>query len=423
MIDTLRLGIPLSETQYVELKKLLDSSDKWQWAQVQPSTGDKRYISRRGEMCMDNPSFHRNIFWYIPDSYKSENTFLGFEFSLPKYWYGHNIYLLHDFISVLQAFKNLVETQLNFEVADLYSWRLSRLDCCYAWRAPSELIAEQMLDSLKLLRFPYKKPTIYPTSLSFPGATYSVKFYLKLPEFKKNDRCTLLKQKTSLEYINYLEDIAIGVLRFETTLRRKYLQRNGIDTIADLTEQSVSSITIDRFVDLKRANNDIGLKDLSLKVQSLCIEDREQSDLIYNESMFVADRPTLILKSKLDQYLGENRQMQEREQVRLKLFQKYKSNKAARLLSMWFYVQNYGSDATLRDFGKNPYYIAKAEIEAAGCNFLEPPVLTAAEDDFIKNFNFQIGSPYVVNAVDMPRPSAEELPPLTFVRHLTFEDD
>ena len=47
---------------------------------------------------------------------------------------------------------------------------------------------------------------------------------------------------------------------------------------------------------------------------------------------------------------------------------------------------------------------------------MEPPILTAEEDDFIKNFNFQIGSPYVVNAVDMPRPNSDQLPPLTFVR-------
>lgn len=422
MIDTVRLGIPLSEFQFASLKKLVDSSDKWQWAQVQPSTDEKRFLSRRGELQMDKPSFHRNIYWFIPDSYKPEETYLGFEFSLPKYWYGHNIYLLHDFVNALKAFKTLVETQLDFEIVDVNIWQLSRLDCCYAWRAPDELIAEQMLNSLKSLRFPYKKPTIYPTSLSFPGATYSVKFYLKLPEFKKHDRCTLLKQKASLEYINHLEDVAAGVLRFETTLRRKYLQRNQIETVSDLMEQSVSSDVVDKFVELKRSNNDVGLKDLSLKVQSFS-ESQEESSLVYNDNMFIPDRPNSISRCMLNKFLGENRQMQEHDQVQLKLLEKYKPNKAGRLMSMWLYVQRFGSDKTKAIFGNESYYQARRDIEAAGCNFLEPPVLTAAEDDFIKNFNFEIGSPYVVNAVDMPRPSADELPPLTFVKHMNFEDD
>ena len=423
MIDTVRVGIPISESQFASLKNSLDSSDKWQWAQVQLSTDEKRFISRRGEMQMDKPSFHRNIFWQIPDFYKSEDTFLGFEFSVPKYWYGHNIYLLHEFIKALEGFKSLVESQLDFEVADLNSWRLSRLDCCYAWRCLNQPTAEQMLNSLKFLRFPYKKPTIYPTALSFPGATYSVKFYLKLPEFIKNDRCTLLKQKVSLEEINHLEDIATGVIRFETTLRRKYLHRNSIETIADLVEQSVSSSTVDKFVEMKRVNDNAGLKDLSALVQSLCNETEMKSQVFYNESMLVPDRPTLILQGKLDQFLGENRQMQEREQVKLKLFQKYKSNKAARLLAMWYYVQNNGSDTTKNDFGKESYYQAKTDIQAAGCNFTEPPVLTAEEDEFMKNFNFQIGSPYVVNAVDMPRPNPDQLPPLTFIRDRSLSED
>ena len=423
MIDTVRVGIPISESQFASLKKSLDSSDKWQWAQVQLSTDKKRFISRRGEMQMDKPSFHRNIFWQIPDFYKSEETFLGFEFSVPKYWYGHNIYLLHDFIKALEGFKSLVESQLDFEVADLNSWQLSRLDCCYAWRCPNQPTAEQMLNSLKSLRFPYKKPTIYPTALSFPGATYSVKFYLKLPEFIKNDRCTLLKQKVSLEEINHLEDIATGVIRFETTLRRKYLQRNGIETIADLLEQSVSLSTVDKFVEMKRANDNAGLKDLSTLVQSLCNESEMKFQVFYNENMLVPDRPTVILQSMLDKFLGENRQMQEADIVQLKLLAIYQSTKAGRLMGTWLYVQRFGSDKAKAIFGKNSYYCAKAEIEAAGCSFTEPPVLTAEEDEFIKNFNFQIGSPYVVNAVDMPRPNLDQLPPLTFIRDRSLSED
>jgi hypothetical protein len=419
MIDTIKLGISLSESQFTSLKNLLDNTDRWQWAQINPLTEQKRF-RYRGDVQLDRPSFHRNIIWTIPNDYELGKTFLNFEFSLPKYWYGHNIYLLHDFINALETFKVSIETQFDFELPELDTWQLFRVDCCYSWSLPNQQASQSMLDSLKCLRFPYKKPTIYTESLFFPGATYSVKFYLKYPEFIKHDRRTLLKQKVSLEWINHLESIATGVVRFEVTLKQKYLMRNGLETVADLKEQSPLPKLVDEFVALKLADNHEALNNLAVLAQSL---NEEESEVTYNEIMFTSSRPASILESMLAKFLGENRQMEEHQEIKYKLLQKYKPNKAVKLTALWLYVQQFGYDDAKSFLGKDAYYDAKGELEAAGCSFIERPPLSDADKEFLRNFRFEIGSPYVTNAVDMPRPKPEDLPPLVFIRDDNLLDD
>lgn len=115
--------------------------------------------------------------------------------------------------------------------------------------------------------------------------------------------------------------------------------------------------------------------------------------------------------------------MQYHEEVDQKLHATYRPNRAAKLFGYWLYIENSGSDHVREMVGEKYFNLLKKYIEAAGCTLVEPTPLTAEEKDFIKNFSFQIGSPYVVNAVDMPRPNPEDLPPIRFVRDRSLSDD
>ena len=66
MIDTVKVGIPLTRYQLEKLNKLLSQDDRWQWVQLQPTTGEVRFLRVKGVTELDRESFHREIAWYIP---------------------------------------------------------------------------------------------------------------------------------------------------------------------------------------------------------------------------------------------------------------------------------------------------------------------------------------------------------------------
>lgn len=464
MIDTLKLGIPLTQSQHSKLQQLLIKDENWQWVKFQPSTGELKLIRCRGLAHLDQHSFSRDIRWDVSSVYRPNETFLTLELSVPKFWYGHNIHLLYGFVDALNYLKIILNQELHCRFADVMTWQVWRVDCCYSWRCPSQLIAQQMLDSLKRLHFPRKKPIIYPESILFAGGTYSVKFYLKLPEFLQHDRKVLLKDKASLEWINHLEDLAEGVLRYEATLRRKYLKRKKIETVGDLTKGSTKFEWSQEFYDLNEGltkENEVGFLSIAtLAVTDYVVGDKLKADptladkmlklghyplkdgevfyapphvsSIFGDRQFlyggggftvrIIDNPTNLLQYFLTKFLGDNRKMQEAEQVEVKLLQKYKRSKAARLMSIWLYVQKFGRAKAKDIFGDNPYYVAQRDIKAAGCSFVEPPKVTSVDDEFLKSFDFSVPSPYVTNTVDDFRDSSNLINLLPHIAKKAFEE-
>ena len=242
MIDTIKLAIPLSKYQHKKLVKPFLLAGDYQWTLYNPTTGDVLFTRCRGLAQLDQASFHREIFFDLQETYRKDDTYLFIELSLPKFWYGHNILLIYDFITPIQELKKILEKQLRCKFTDIFNWKVLRLDLCYAWRCPNQSIAESLLESLKKLHFPYKKPTIYESGILFKGATYSFKFYLKQPEFFNHDRKILIKSKCNLEWINHLEKMSEGIIRCEALLRYKYLKRNNILTVKNLCKNNVQCL-------------------------------------------------------------------------------------------------------------------------------------------------------------------------------------
>jgi hypothetical protein len=449
MLDTLKVGIPLTHSQYKRIRDIAAKADRWQWVLCNEASGELLFRRISGLAVTDGESFHRELRWDIPNTY-SEGCKLSLEFSVPKYWYGQNIRLLHDFIPALKHLKQSLESQFSLKsracLPDVMIWEVARADICYGWQFPSQRMAQHFLDSLKRLHFPRKKPVIYPTAILFAGNTYSVKFYLKLPEFRSHDMKTLIKAKASLEWVNYCESLAEGVLRYEVTLRQRWLKRQGVNTVADLiqplryfewtrgeppkdeTEKAAliwaaTAYHLDSLgVNVQKLSEtgeipakEHPIKDgLVIEFPALRVEvngyvfDHQGGSFTFREEIGIV----AILQKLLVKVVGENASMQKFDEVEDKLMAVYKPVKAARLVSFWLYVQKTGSSKAKEIFGDQPYYYNKREIKKAGVTLIEPPnakVVTIADRQFMQNFNLGVPSEYVVNRVDDYRTSENVL--------------
>lgn len=465
MIDTIKLAIPLSKKQHALINNKIMMADREQWALFNPSVGEFRLVRVKGLFQADQNSYHREIKFDISPSFIPDNTYLTIELSLPKFWYGHNIWLLYGFTKPLVEIKKQLEQQFGLckknKLLDILTWQVHRLDICYAWKFPSQSSAKAYLDSLKHLHFPRKEPTYFTNGIQFVGRTYSVKFYLKYPEFRQHDLPELKKQGNSFDYINFLETEAEGVLRYEATLRKQYLKLMKVQVVADLFENSffyvdkdlpnnieakekvisiLFNMNIDKLQNLIK-NDFNSLLPVYIKEELAIESTKEETEKILNNPevkklinsvdnklesknesfnkileqiltkeivIQIAKINNVVLKLKyfLTKFIGENSTMQEADKVKEKLHKLYKPSKVARLVGFWLYVQRFGTNEAKEIFGRNPYYQAKADLKKAGVSLVEPPDnVIRLDEDFFRNFKLEVPSNHVVNRVDNERDS------------------
>jgi hypothetical protein len=439
MLDTIRVCIPLTPHQHRQIKRVADARDGFQWAQVNPVTGEIRFVRVGGLADVDDGhSYHRELRWDIPPAwFDSQNCGLTLEFSIPKFWYGSNVHLLYDFLKALSYLKELLDKLFSLKgkskLPDPIEWLLKRVDICYAWRFPSQSNAEAYLDSLAHLRFPRKKPTIHPgETIFFKGATYSLKFYLKLPEFRAHDLRELVKSGANYDWINHLEAKADGVLRCEATLRSQYLRAKKLRTIGDLLQKE-HRFTWDEALGKSEGFNPelsfaaclstwCGLygthtieQVISRPGTSLPSGTRLEAPpglrLVFRGMNYVhpggggiyevTDKTTAILQGIILKFIGENSQMENHHQVREKLRAHFKPVKAARLLGVWLYVQKFGVTQAREEFGRDSFDRSRRDLRQAGISLVEMPKnLTVLDTNFLAQFRLQIPSPHVTNRVD-----------------------
>lgn len=443
MLDSIKVGIPLTLSQHKRILKAVEQSDRYRWVLFNDRTQEILFRQVSGLASTDQHSYHRELRWDAPKTW-SPDAKLVLEFSIPKFWYGHNIRLLHDFMIPLRELRASLNRQFNLKrlpLPDPAEWTVMRLDPCYAYRFPNQKASQLYLDGLKHLSYPKKKPILYETSIVFPGQTYSLKFYLKHPEFRQHDMKALIKSGSALEWVNLLEDLARGVLRCEATLRSKYLQRQGIRTVSDLLKPireyewdsdlassegfdpllSVFAIAIYyahtngiNFEENIRLGRMTPLVDgMRLEAPKLTCEFPDGR--IYNHPgggyfVRVQDRLTSLLRYFITRFLGENVKMQSADEVKAKLLETYKPVKASRLTSFWLYVQRFGESDAKEIFGKDSFYRSKRDVKKAGVSLVdEPKLVTRADQNFLRNFELIVPSPHATNHYDDARDSLNVL--------------
>lgn len=209
MIDTVRFLIPVDKKQFALIR--LKSKETMRF-----NHDTKNIEAHYWTVSTNLGSFQRGINIFLSDLKQDQ---ISIELSLPKYFYGHNIYLLYE--SQLQEclsrlFSDLFEYFGSFP--DLSLWKVQRLDLCYAWKYRTQEQADQILSTIRSFKYPRKRVSFFDTSVMYIGSSYSVKWYLKAPEFHKHDFREMKLRDLDRAY--QLLGFSEGVLRFEVTLRK-----------------------------------------------------------------------------------------------------------------------------------------------------------------------------------------------------------
>lgn len=195
------------------------------------------------------PSSHYNLIITV-DKHKDA---IIFNFSLPKYFYGHNIaqavmnvneikfdmtnfdfdYALNNgFQRLIRYIKTFFSNEFGGCFIDYDLLQLKRLDYCYNQIFQTKIDALTYLEMQKSIKKKYLRETStysnnYDTSIFFSNEMYSVKIYHKGTEYAKKDakeheKINTLKKRLVFD-IGYLQDFADKTLRYEITIRPLYM--------------------------------------------------------------------------------------------------------------------------------------------------------------------------------------------------------
>lgn len=215
MVDTLKLLIPIADRGFLEQIKTKLVRTRRENLETQ----ELKFEYFTGEV--EVGSYSRNVNIYL-----TESDPMGFfvEFSLPKQYYNNNVEMVYpfDITYILNNFRNELCKHLRENLPLLSDWIVYRLDVCYNWTFESEAKCQSLMNFIQRIDYPRKKKYLYDTSVMYKGTAYTIKFYLKGAEFKRNDYKVILdidtiKAEKLLEWSN-------KVLRFEVEFKKVYLK-------------------------------------------------------------------------------------------------------------------------------------------------------------------------------------------------------
>lgn len=212
MIDTVKFKIPLSEEQF---NLILKKSHEIVKTNNQNNIVEFRIVNNEIEI----GSYDNKITIRIFDTQHAK-----VELSLPKFYFGNNVELLYpsQVEMVLQRLQDCLQDQYG-DFPPYMNWSLERLDLCYAWRYQDQQTAVRALSVLKTFDYPRKSKYLYQDSVMWRGRHFSLKLYLKQPEFIKHDYHELNKTGR-IELAERILALSEGVLRFEITMRKEQLK-------------------------------------------------------------------------------------------------------------------------------------------------------------------------------------------------------
>lgn len=193
------------------------------------------------------PSSHYKVIFMVD----IKQDLITFSFSVPKYFYGHNIaqaicntnevdfsminsdinhHVKNGFPRLIKYIKTYFSNEFPACPFDMRELELSRIDFCYNQIFKSKSDALEYLEfqrgiRKKHLRDNSTKSNNYQTSIHYSNKDYSVKIYHKGTEYSKNDKQEHIKiNRVSHKFdVDYLQEFSDKILRYEITLRPSYM--------------------------------------------------------------------------------------------------------------------------------------------------------------------------------------------------------
>ena len=213
MIDTLKLLIPIEDVSLLE--RLQGNLTRFRKEDLKKGLTIFEFHSSNLEL----GSYQRNVM--LRSSQNPAGLFV--ECSFAKYAKGNNVEMIypHDLLAIGEQLYTELCTHLEYELPQISTWVIYRLDVCYNWLLDSENAAQYAMDFIQRIDYPRKKKLVWDTSVMYQGTSYNVKFYMKGAEFLKHDFKEISGHDNDRAY--FLQQYAKRILRYEVGLRRVYL--------------------------------------------------------------------------------------------------------------------------------------------------------------------------------------------------------
>lgn len=218
MIDTIKFFVSIPDIQVLNRIKSISEQIK----REDLKTGKIRFVFHTTEIKVG--SYNKSINIRITDNLYRQGLFI--ELSIPKYAKGNNIEMLlpRELPTIIEKLAQDTTTQLATPLPHFSTWEIFRLDLCYNWIFKNQQETETVMGFLQRIDYPRKKKTIYPTSVTFLGTAYLIRFYLKYPEYLAHDYKDLSDEDKASNKISNLLFYANRIVRFEVEFKKKYLQ-------------------------------------------------------------------------------------------------------------------------------------------------------------------------------------------------------
>ena len=238
-----------------------------------------------------------------------------------KGYNSHNGY--YDLNFICSSLINMVELSYNIKLPDLENWFLQRCDIAICYDLKSQDNVKSYINSLSRCNYPRRKVKFfYDESLYLSGTTTTLKIYNKLLEFKKHD--VIKFNNCNFNILKYCNEIS-GFVRFECEIKKKRLQQllNCKDRIKviEVNYDLLRSVWSEEFMKLLK-----------------------------------------FVKNDLKVIRG-------REDVKNRLFDLYKPNKANRLYNFYCSIQLNGLYDVKQNMSSSSYYRDIMDLKQAKIDF------------------------------------------------------
>ncbi len=292
MIDTIKFFVSIDDVQV--LNRIKNTSKQLESKNLK--TGEVEFVFHKSEIKVG--SYDKSINIRIVDNLYRQGLYI--ELSIPKYAKGNNIEMLlpSELPTILEKLQQETNTQLDTTLPHFSTWQIFRIDLCYNWIFKNKAETETIMGFLQGIDYPRKKKIPYPTSVTFLGSAYLIRFYLKYPEYVVHDFKELKGDNKTSDRTLGLLDWAEKIVRFEVEFKKNYLkgvfgyEKVFIEHVID--DEQIEEIL--RFYLKDKVFKYVNLKNTS---------EAQVEEILYNRSGFKKTKATRLYQFYLDYYLGD----------------------------------------------------------------------------------------------------------------------
>jgi II/X family phage/plasmid replication protein len=211
MIDTIKFLVPIDNV--LALQRLKSGFTQIKKENLKTGSVEYEFYSSKVEL----GSYKRGVVIRINDTVPLG---LFIEFSIPKYVKGNNVEMIypHQVPTILGQLYSEICSHIEYPIPHFCNWIIYRLDICYNWVFKTPAEATTVMGFIQRIEYPRKQKYLYETSVMYRGSAYTIKFYLKGAEFKKNDYKAL---ENGTDRPLQLQEWANKIVRFEIGFKKR----------------------------------------------------------------------------------------------------------------------------------------------------------------------------------------------------------